>query len=163
MRNELKLKSWFRNRTLNYRREATSDSGQAVLEIAFILPVALMFLVGIAEIGRYANACIVVGHAARAGVQYAAQNRVTASSNTNIIQAAQADAPEFSNMTVTPSYYCTCADGSSSTCQPTDCQGSRIIEYSKVDTEVDMQSLFDYPGFPKAYVVKGEAIMRVSH
>ncbi len=163
MRNELKFKSWFRNRTFKCRRKAASDSGQAVLEIAFLLPVAMMFLVGIAEIGRYANACIVVGHAARAGVQYAAQNRVTASDDAKIVQAAEADAPEFSNMTVTPSYYCTCADGSSSTCQPTDCQGSRIIEYSKVDTEVDMQSLFRYPGFPQSYVIRGEAIMRVSH
>lgn len=162
MKNLMKLKSWFKARTYRNRLEARSDSGQALVELAMILPVALVLLLGIAEMGRYANACIVVGHAARAGVQYAAQNRVAASSNTQIIQAAQADASEFSNLTVTPSIYCTCADGASSTCEPTDCSGSRIIEYSKVDTQISMQSLFHYPSLPQSYTVKGEAIMRVS-
>lgn len=162
MRSKLRIKNLLKNQTFRNRLGTKSDSGQALVELAVILPVALMMLVGIAEIGRYANACIVVGHAARAGVQYAAQNRVAASSDAQIIQAAQADASGFSNLTVKPSIYCTCADGTSSTCQPTDCSGSRIIEYTKVDTEISMQSLFHYPGFPQSYDVKGEAIMRVS-
>jgi Flp pilus assembly protein TadG len=162
MRNESKFKSWLRTWALQYRLGTKSDCGQAVVELAVMLPVALTLLLGIAEIGRYANASIVVGHAARAGVQYAAQNRVTASSNTQIIQAAQADAQGFSSLTVTASHYCTCADGSSSTCQPTDCQASRIIEYSKVVTQTTLQSLFHYPGLPQSFAVKGKAIMRVS-
>lgn len=162
MRNELKFKSWFRIRTFKRRPRAASDSGQALLELAVMLPVALMFLAGIVDFGRYANASIQVTHAARAGVQYAAQSRVTASNTAQIVQAAQADAPGISNLTVTPSYYCTCADGSSSTCQPSDCQASRIIEYSRVDTAAQMQSLIPYPGLPQSFAVKGMAIMRVS-
>lgn len=162
MKNTLRFRSWFENRSLRHHLGAKSDSGQALVELAMILPVALAMLLGIAEMGRYANACIVVGHAARAGVQYAAQNRVTASSDAQIIQAAQADASGFSNLTVTPSTYCACADGTSSTCQPTDCSGSRIIEYTKVDTQISMQSLFHYPDLPQSYTVKGEAVMRVS-
>lgn len=162
MRSGWKFKSRLQNSLFKRSAGAKSDSGQALVEFAVLLPVALTLLLGIAEVGRYANASIVVGHAARAGVQYAAQNRVAASSTAQIIQAAQADAPEFSNLTVTPSTYCTCADGTSSTCDSTDCQGSRIIEYTKVDTQVTMKSLFDYPGLPESYVVKGQAIMRVS-
>jgi len=162
MRNQAKFKSWFRIRTFRSRLGAKCDSGQALVELAVILPVALMLLVGIAEMGRYANASIVVSHAARAGTQYASQNRVTASDTTNIIQAAENDAPSFTSMTVTPNHYCTCSDGSSSTCQSTDCQGSRIIEYTKVNTEVQMQSLFHYPGFPQTFDVKGQSILRVS-
>lgn len=160
MRN--KFKSWFRTCTFGRRLGIKSDSGQALVELAIILPVALALLIGIAEIGRYANECIVVSHAARAGVQYGAQNRVAASSDAQIIQAVQADAPGVTNLTITPSHFCTCADGSSSTCQPTDCSGSRIIEYVKVDTQTEMQSMFAYPGFPKSFTVKGEKIMRVS-
>jgi Flp pilus assembly protein TadG len=160
MRN--KFKAWFRGQLLVRRLGIKSDSGQAMVELAILLPVATMLLLGIAEIGRLANASIVVSHAARAGVQYAAQNRVTASSNTQIIQAAKADAPAFPNLTVTPSHYCTCADGTSSTCQPTDCSGSRIIEYVKVDTQTQLPSMFGYYKFPKSYTVKGEKIMRVS-
>ena len=162
MRNMFKFKFWFRNRAFGRRLDVQSDSGQALVEMAIILPVGLALLLGIAEIGRYANACIIVNHAARAGVQYAAQNRVTASSNDQIIQAAEEDAPSITNLTVTPSHYCTCADGGTSSCGSTDCSGSRIIEYVKVDTSTQIQSLFAYPGFPKSFSVKGEKIMRVS-
>jgi TadE-like protein len=162
MKNHLKFQSWFRSRTFGRRMGVQSDSGQALVELAVILPVAVALLVGIAEIGRYANACIVVGHAARAGAQYAIQNRVTASDNAGITNAAQADAPGFTDLTVTPSHFCTCADGSSSTCEPTDCSGSRIIEYVKVNTQINMQCMFNYPGFPSSFDVKGQKIMRVS-
>lgn len=162
MRNSLKFKSWFRKRAIGRRIGFGSESGQALLEMAIVLPVGLALLLGIAEIGRYANACIVVNHAARAGVQYAAQNRVTASSDADIIQAARADAPNMANLTITPGHFCTCADGGSSTCASTDCSGSRIVEYVKVDTETQMPSLFGFPGFPKYFTVKGEKTMRVS-
>jgi Flp pilus assembly protein TadG len=156
------LKSWFRIQNMGRRMGIKSESGQALVEMAVMLPVALALLIGVAEIGRYANEAIMVSHAARAGVQYAAQNRVTASSNSLIIQAAKADAPTLTNMTVTPTRFCTCANGGSSTCLPTDCSGSRIIEYVKVDTQVQMQSMFGYPGFPKSFTIKGEKTMRVS-
>jgi len=162
MKHELKFKSRFRIRTFGRRLGIQSDSGQALVELALILPVALTLLIGIMEIGRYANASIVVSSAARAGVQYAAQNRVTASDTPNIVQAAENDASDFGTLSVTPTHYCTCANGSSSTCQSTDCQGSRIIEYSKVDTQTDLQSLFHYPGLPQSFVIKGDAQMRVS-
>ncbi|HEX5413976.1 MAG TPA: TadE/TadG family type IV pilus assembly protein [Terriglobia bacterium] len=158
----IKLKSRFRNFTFVRRLGIKSESGQAAVELAVILPVAISLLIGIVEIGRYANESIMVSHAARAGVQYAAQNRVTASSDAAIIQAAKNDAPTLTTMTVTPNHFCTCADGTSSTCQGTDCSGSRIIEYVKVDTRTNMKSMFSYPGFPESFVVKGEKIMRVS-
>ncbi len=162
MRNKSKFKSWVHIFTFRRSSVVENDSGQALLEFALLLPVALTVLLGVAEIGRYATASIMVDDAARAGVQYAAQNKVTASDTAQIIQAAQADASEISNLTVTPSDYCTCADGSSSTCQPTDCQGSRIIEYVKVDTETQLPSLFGYFAFPQTFTVKGKAVMRVS-
>lgn len=162
MRSESKFKSRFRIDTIRHLLHGKSDSGQAVVELAVMLPVALMILIGVAELGRYATASIMVDHAARAGVQYAAQNRVTASNTAQIIQAAEADAPDISNLTVTPTDFCTCADGASSTCQPTDCSGSRIIEYVKVDTETQLPSLFGYFAFPQTFTLKGQAIMRVS-
>lgn len=162
MLKRMNLKSRIRNFNFGRRLGIKSESGQAIIEMAIILPVAIGLLVGIAEIGRYANESIIVSHAANAGVQYAAQNRVTASSNAQIIQAAQNDAPSLTTMTVTPSHYCTCADGTSSTCTGTDCSGSRIIEYVKVDTQVEMPNFISYPGFPTSFTVRGEKIMRVS-
>lgn len=157
-----KLNSWFSTRAFRRSSVARADSGQALVELALILPVALTLLFGVVQIGRYAYASIAMSSAARAGVQYAAQNKVTASNDTQIIQAAQADAPEFPDMTVTASHYCTCADGSGSTCEPTDCQGSRIVEYVKVQTQNQIPSLFGFTVFPKTFTATGEDIMRVS-
>ncbi len=139
-----------------------SDSAQAIVELAFVLPVASFLLVGTIEIGRLANTSIIVDQAARAGVAYGAQNRVTASDTSGMTQAAQDDASNISDLTVTASHYCTCADGTSSTCAPSDCSGSRILEYVKVDTQTQMHTLFPYPSLPRTFTVKGEATMRVS-
>lgn len=139
-----------------------ADTAQAVVELAFVLPVASFLLVGVLEIGRLANASIVLDHAARAGVQYGAQNRVTASDNAGMVQAAAQDASDIDNVTVTSSHFCSCSDGSSSTCQTTDCQGSRILEYVKVDAQAQMHTLLPYPGLPRSYAVKQQEIMRVS-
>ena len=139
-----------------------SDSAQAVLELAFVLPVASFLLAGTIEVGRLANTTILLDHAARAGVQYGAQNRVRASDTAGMTQAAQQDASDVSGMSVTAGHYCACSDGSSSTCQPTDCAGSRILEYVKVQTQTQMHTLLPYPGLPHLYTVKGEDVMRVS-
>ncbi|MCL5006494.1 MAG: pilus assembly protein [Acidobacteria bacterium] len=132
------------------------------MELAFVLPVASFLLVGTIEIGRLANTSIVVDNAARAGVQYGAQNRVTASDTAGITQAAQEDASSISNLSVNVSHYCACSDGSASTCQPTDCASSHIVEYLKVDTQTQLNTLFSYPDIPRSYTVKGQDIMRVS-
>lgn len=46
--------------------------GQAVLELALILPLLLLLLFGIVESGRLGNAYLVVTHAARHGVRHGA-------------------------------------------------------------------------------------------
>lgn len=46
--------------------------GQAVLELALILPLLLLLLFGIVESGRLGNAYLAVTHAARHGVRYGA-------------------------------------------------------------------------------------------
>jgi Flp pilus assembly protein TadG len=162
MKNRTTLKSRFRSASRRLLECIRSDSAQALVELAFVLPVASFLLVGTIEIGRLANTSIVVNQAARAGVQYGAQNRVTASDTAGMTQAAQQDASDIKNLTVTASHFCACSDGSASTCQPTDCSGSRILEYVKVDTQTQLHTLLPYPEIPRSFTVKGQDVMRVS-
>jgi Flp pilus assembly protein TadG len=162
MKNMTSLKIRFSTKVRKVLENFKSDSAQALVELAFVLPVASFLLIGTIEVGRLANTSIVVDQAARAGVAYGAQNRVTASNTTGMTQAAQQDASSISNLTVTASHYCACSDGSTSTCQPTDCSSSRILEYVKVDTQTQLHTLFPYPSMPRSYTVKGQAIMRVA-
>lgn len=162
MNNQWMLKARFQSAIRKVLDTFNSDSAQAIVELAFVLPVASFLLVGTIEIGRLANTSIILDQAARAGVQYGAQNRVKASDNDGMAQAARADASGIADLTVTPSHFCACSDGSTSTCQPTDCSGSRIIEYVKVNTQATMHTLFPYPSIPRTFTVKGQDIMRVS-
>ena len=162
MKNQTTLKSRFRSAARRLIEGLRSDSAQALVELAFVLPVASFLLVGTIEIGRLANTSIVVNQAARAGVQYGAQNRVTASDTAGMTQAAQQDASDINDLPVTASPFCAGSDGSASTCQPTDCASSRILEYVKVNTQTQMRTLLPYPSLPRSFTVKGQKVMRVS-
>jgi len=162
MKNATTFQSRIRKAARRLLEGIRSDSAQALVELAFVLPVASFLLVGTIEVGRLANTSIILDHAARAGVQYGAQNRVTASDDAGMTQAAQQDASGISDLSVTTGHYCACSDGSSSTCQPSDCSGSRILEYVKVNTQTQMQTLLPYPGLPRTYTVNGQDSMRVS-
>lgn len=151
-----------RLKTPRTRSLLADERGQNILEFAFFVPVILLLLVGAIEIGRLAYLSILVNNAAHAGVQYGAQSLATASDNTGMQNAALNDGQNISGLTAAASHYCSCADGSSSSCQPTDCAGSHRLVYVQVNTTGQFHSLFAYPGLPSSYTVTGEAVMRVA-
>ena len=67
-----------KNPCIMLRRNLRENSGQAFVELALVLPIFILLLVGAAEVGRLAYASIEVSNAARAGVAYAAQSHTTA-------------------------------------------------------------------------------------
>ncbi len=67
------------------------EHGQSLVELAFVVPLLLLLLVGIIEIGRFAFYSILVSNAARAGAQYGAQSLASASDTVGIAAAANRD------------------------------------------------------------------------
>lgn len=53
------------------RRKAADARGQSVVELALLLPVLMLILVGAIDLGRLVQAEVVVNNAARVGAQYA--------------------------------------------------------------------------------------------
>lgn len=140
------------------------DLGQAFVELALVLPVFILLLVGAAELGRLAYADIEVANAARAGVAYGAQNHVTASDTTGIQTAATNDAPDIIGLTAVATQTCTCTDGTVVTCanSGTKCIApARIIESVQVSTSAAVNTVFHFPGIPSSLTLNGQAIMRV--
>lgn len=131
-------------------------------ELALIAPLMAVLLVGLVEVGRYANFSVVVSNAARAGAQYGAQNLVTANDAAAMANAAQADAQNLAGLTATGSHFCTCANGATSTCQSTDCAGSHRLLYVQVDTSDTFSSLLHLPGMLNSLQIKGHSVMRVA-
>jgi Flp pilus assembly protein TadG len=148
-----------------------ADSGQAIIEMMILLPIFLVLMIGTVEFGRLAYAYIEVADAARAGVQYGAQNRATASDTAGMQQAALNDAPDVHGISLTPAptHFCACSNAQSTTVSCTAvpaCSGNnRLIEWVQVNTSVQVDPIFRFPGLPPAgknFVLKGQAIMRVA-
>lgn len=61
-----------------------NQKGQALVEMALVLPILLMLVFGIIEFGRIFNAYIVVSNASREGARYAAVGRSLTDIETDI-------------------------------------------------------------------------------
>jgi len=103
------------------RRNLRAQKGQTLVEMAILIPIVLLLLIGVIEIGRYTYIGILVGNAARAGAEFGIQGNGQAGNGPKIILAAKSDfknnGQNPNNLTVTfPSVYggfdaCTCDNG----------------------------------------------------
>jgi Flp pilus assembly protein TadG len=82
---------------MKLRTLCKNQRGQAIVEMALILPLLLMMLMGMVEMGRIGNAYLTATHAARHGARYGA----VGGSNTEIINKVLQAAPSFDPAKVT--------------------------------------------------------------
>jgi Flp pilus assembly protein TadG len=148
------------------KRDYAGDAGTSLVEFALLLPILLILLLGIIEIGRYAEMSILVTNAARAGVQYGAQNLANAADLQGIQTAASNDAPAAVQQSqVSTSYMCLCTGTGGNpggTCPAACVPPGQEIVYLTVTTAGTYTSLFRYPGIPSPVTLTGTAQMRVA-
>lgn len=146
------------------RGKRCGERGQSLAEIAVILPLLLLLLLGIIEIGRYAALSVLVANAARAGVQYGAQNLATAGNTSGIQTAALNDGQNVSGLSVTSvNILCGCSGSTpGSTCPVTCTAPSHELVYVQVNTKGNFTALFNFPGIPSPIIVNESAQMRVA-
>jgi len=133
-----------------------SEGGAALVEFAIVLPVLAILLIGIIDYGRYAYDGILAANAARAGVDYGAQNLITAEDTTGQQNAALNDAQSLSGLTASPSP-AFCMSGGAVVA----CTTSGSSYYVQVDTTGQFKPLVKWPGLSSSVTVSGSAIMRV--
>lgn len=147
---------------LSRLRGARGEAGSALAEMAVIAPLIMLVLIGLVELGRYAQFSVIVGNAARAGVQYGSQNLGTADDTSGMQSAAVTDAQSISGVSATATQFCRCADGSTSTCQSTDCPNSHRLVFVQVDVSGTFTSILHMPGVPSSQRITSRAVMRVA-
>ena len=140
-------------------RSGSRATGQTVVELAMLLPLLLLLLVGLLEIGRYAYFDILISNAARAGAQYGAQSLIQAADVGGIRTAAQNDG--LAAMTITATQQCGCAAGALGGC-PTGAVCPQPLVYVQVTATDRYSSLFRYPGIPRNLTLTSTVTMRVS-
>jgi Flp pilus assembly protein TadG len=162
-----------------------SQCGQAIIELALVLPILLALTLGGIEMGRYAYIGILIGNAARAGAAYGAQSNAQSIDTNGIANAAQYDfagttssttiktnGQLYTKLTVTSSVACGCDSGgtittagcttatnpTAGTCAAT----SRWVVNLSVTASGSFNSLFSYPGVPNPFVVSRTATIPVA-
>lgn len=78
--------------------------GQALVEMAFVLPLLLLILMGIVEFGRIFNAHLIITNASREGARYAAVHSTDAEIEAVIDNLTSTLDQNNLTLTITPSF-----------------------------------------------------------
>jgi Flp pilus assembly protein TadG len=144
--------------------------GQSAVELALILPVMVLALLAAVEMGRLGYLAITLDDAARAGAQYGAQNYTTDADLSGMRQAAINDAADIdgsswwgssAGFSATASNFCQCSDGTKVACGIGTCSSGVPAIFVQVITQANYVPMFNYPGLPAQFTLKGSATMRV--
>lgn len=166
----MKSSSRFRRLVRSSLRRApcACESGNALIELAFALPLFLVIILGTAEIANLAWASVQVNNAARAGAAYAAASRANAASPSMILAAAQAEAPSLAISLPVPQA-CYCVTGGSLGSPASGCTNTTLASCTppsviavQVTVQAPVTPFVHYPGLPATYTVNAQATMGVT-
>jgi len=151
--------------------------GQAMVELAVVLPFLLLLGLGVIEMGRYAYIAMLIGNAAHAGAFYGSQSNGQSTDTNGITKAADydfagavattnANGQPVSKLTVTSSVSCGCDSAGAITSQAcndaTVCSTtSHWVVIVSVTATGNFDSLFNYPGIPSPLAISRTASMPV--
>lgn len=143
------------------KRSRKSYAGSATVEFALLLPMMLLLVLGAVDFARLFYSAITVASAARAGVQYGAQDTTKARDTAGMQTAAVNDAADLTGVTANAQFYCECSDGTRVNCVTGTCTGgSSPPVYVQVTVQKTFTTLIDYPGIPHTTALSRTAIMR---
>jgi len=138
------------------------ERGASLVELAFLLPLFLLLLLGAVDFGRAIYLSMEIAGAAHAAAMYGSQYP-TDTAGMKI--AAQDDAPNVPNLSAgTPTFGCECADGSSyvPSCLPAppSCPSNNEVQRVNVTVTGTYSPLIPWPGIPSSMSFSSSASMR---
>ncbi|MGH7984790.1 MAG: TadE/TadG family type IV pilus assembly protein [Candidatus Binataceae bacterium] len=145
-------------------------AAQSATELALIVPAMVFALLAAVEMGRLGYLAMTVDDAARAGAQYGAENYTTDADFSGMRQAAINDASNIdgadwwgssAGFSASAINFCQCADGTNVSCASGSCSSGVPAIFVQVKTQANYVPMFDYPGLPAHFTLKGSATMRV--
>lgn len=128
------------------KRALKSNKGQALVEMAFVLPILLLVLMGIVEFGRILNSYLIITNASREGARYSAIHS-TNTQITSVIGSLTATLDQSKlKITITPS------------------EANRITGSSaevRIDYDIDIITPIISNIVPDPFRVTAQTVMRV--
>jgi Flp pilus assembly protein TadG len=155
-----------RDDMLRARSRRRRQRGGAVAELAVLLPLLAIILLGTVDFGRIMHDAVIVQGAARAGAYHGAQSAAAAADAPAIKNVVLDELKEFKDahdVDVTSGTFCRCSDGTDVACSSRSCLigSSKPWTYVRVTVATTFETLFSYPGIPNKIRVTRETQMRV--
>jgi Flp pilus assembly protein TadG len=150
----------------------SQESGAAIVELAFTLPMFVILMLGTAEIANIAWASVQLNNAAHAGAQFGSLNRANAADTTDIQTAAQNEAPTLITAPTTQvasTLACSCVTPSTGSetayscgTVQANCASPNVILVSiQVTAQAAVSPLIRYPHLPASYTLHAQAKMGI--
>ena len=145
----------------NRRRRARK--GQAIVELALLIFLLMIILMGLIDFARVFHAAVTVADAARAGAQYGARNNTFSGDFAGMTTAAEEDAVNLvDGITVTPIRYCKCKDSPDRIgCITETCPEGAPQLYVEVRAGYTFETLTQFPLLPKSVGMNYPITIRV--
>jgi Flp pilus assembly protein TadG len=145
-------------------RALRGEGGGPMIELALVIPIFTILLVGASEFAILAYDGIEVSNAARAGVAYGSQSAALASDIAGMQAAAINDSTNVAGLSAAANEFFSCSNAPATQYStPPGCagNGNRVLTYVQVTTSAAVSPTIRLPGLPASYTLNGLAIMRV--
>jgi Flp pilus assembly protein TadG len=148
------------------RTLCNANDGSALVEMAFVVPVLLLLVMGAIDFGRAYYLKIEVTNAAHAGAEYGSQN---SSDTGGMTTAARQSASDVPNLTVTTATWgCECSDGTSysehcspaPTCTASSYRDTNSVKRVQVTAQSVYTTLMPWPHIPSSITLTSTATIR---
>ena len=140
----------------------TKQSGTAAVELALMIGILMLILMGTIDVARVFYAAITVDDASRAGAQYGIRSNAFSAHASGIVLAVENNAQDLGALTTSRELYCLCEDSSTEViCATATCTEGVPQAYVRVETQKTFNTTFGYPGLPDAIPLSSETIFRV--
>ncbi len=139
----------------------SSDSGNALVEFALILPIFVFIVLGLVNYSLRIQSAMQLAEAANAGAAFGAIPGNLANV-TGMQNAARAAAPGITGLTAVASQIWTCTPGGTQVASSSTCSGyGTPIQYVDVTTSASVPALFSWPGLSSALTLSQTVYIRV--
>ena len=132
--------------------------GNATVELAIVLPVALLVLVGIFDFGFAIFEEMSLRSAARAGGQYALINPTDSAGLEQAVRNSTYVDGDDVEVAYTP--YCQCPNGTTVSCSTGTCGTESLYRLYEVTVTKPYSTVLPYPGIPESMTLTGTAVFR---
>ena len=143
-------------------KRTKQSKGTAVVELALMIGILMLILMGTIDVARVFYAAVTVDDASRAGAQYGIRSNAFSGHVSGIELAVADNAQDLGTLTTSRELYCLCEDSTTKIpCATTTCTEGVPQAYVRVETQGTFNTAFGYPGLPHAIPLSSATTFRV--